>query len=56
LNNPHKDSKNVVLAPPEVFGINSWVRNVVDRFAKKGFPALAMPLFAKKAKELNLRN
>ena len=53
-NNPQKESKNVVLVLPEVFGINSWVRSVVDRLAEKGIPALAMPLFARTAPELNL--
>ena len=53
-NNPQKESKNVVLVLPEVFGINNWVRSVVDRFAEHGIPALAMPLFARTAPELNL--
>jgi len=43
-NNPQKGSKHVVLVLPEVFGINSWVKSVVDRLAEKGIPALAMPL------------
>ena len=29
-NNPQKESKYVVLVLPEVFGVNSWVRSVVD--------------------------
>ena len=53
-NNPQKESKNVVLVLPEVFGINSWVRSVVDRLAEHGIPALAMPLFARTAPELDL--
>ena len=32
-NNPQKESKHVVLVLPEVFGVNSWVRSVVDRLA-----------------------
>ncbi len=53
-NNPQKDSKHVVLVLPEVFGINSWVRSVVDRFAEQGFSSLAMPLFSRTAPEINL--
>ena len=53
-NNPQKESKNIVLVLPEVFGINNWVKSVVDRFAEHGIPALAMPLFARTAPELNL--
>ena len=39
---------------PEVFGVNAWVRSVVDRLAAKGHPALAVPLFARTAPELEL--
>ena len=53
-NNPQKESKHVVLVLPEVFGINSWVKSVVDRLANSGIPALAMPLFARTAPELDL--
>ena len=53
-NNPQKESNHVVLVLPEVFGINSWVRSVVDRLAEQGIPALAMPLFARTAPELEL--
>ena len=53
-NNPQKESKHVVLVLPEVFGVNSWVRSVVDRLAEQGIPALAMPLFARTAPELDL--
>ncbi len=44
----------MVLVFPEVFGVNSWVRSVVDRLADHGFAALAMPLFARTAPELDL--
>jgi len=44
---PNKDNQNVVLVLPEVFGINSWVRAVVDRLEEKGIASLAMPLFAR---------
>ena len=43
-----------VLVLPEVFGVNAWVRSVADRFASMGVPALAMPLFARTAPELDL--
>jgi len=53
-NDPQKGGKHFVLVLPEVFGINSWVRSIVDRFAEKDIPALAMPLFARTAPYLNL--
>ena len=53
-NNPQTESNHVVLVLPEVFGINSWVRSVVDRLAEQGIPALAMQLFARTAPELYL--
>ena len=46
--------KRAVLVLPEVFGVNVWVRSVVDRFAAAGVSALAMPLFARTAPELDL--
>ena len=53
-NNPDQDSNHIVLVLPEVFGVNSWVRTVVDRIAEHGVAALAMPLFARTAPELEL--
>ncbi len=53
-NNPEQESKHIVLVLPEVFGVNSWVRSVVDRLASHGFAALAMPLFARTAPEVEL--
>ncbi len=53
-NNPQKESEHIVLVLPEVFGVNSWARSVVDRLAEEGIPALAMPLFARTAPELDL--
>ena len=53
-NKPYQESKHVVLVLPEVFGVNSWVRSVVDRLAEHGVAALAMPLFARTAPELEL--
>jgi carboxymethylenebutenolidase len=43
-----------VLVLPEVFGINAWVRSVADRLASAGYAALAVPLFARTAPELEL--
>jgi len=39
---------------PEVFGVNAWVRSVTDRLAAQGHPALAVPLFARTAPDLEL--
>ena len=39
---------------PEIFGLNGWVRGVADRLSAAGVPALAMPLFARTAPELEL--
>ena len=39
---------------PEVFGVNAWVRSVADRLAAQGYPALAVPLFARTAPDLEL--
>ena len=39
---------------PEVFGVNGWVRSVADRLAAQGIPALAVPLFARTAPDLDL--
>ena len=44
----------IVLVLPEVFGVNGWVRSVTERLAAQGCPALAMPLFARTAPELEL--
>ena len=40
--------------PPEIFGLNGWVRGVADRLSAAGVPALAMPLSARTAPELKL--
>ncbi len=53
-NNPDLGNNNVVLVLPEVFGVNNWVRSVVDRLADHGFAALAMPLFERTAPYLEL--
>jgi carboxymethylenebutenolidase len=41
-----------VLVLPEVFGLNGWVRAVADRLAAAGYGALALPIFARTAPEL----
>jgi carboxymethylenebutenolidase len=43
-----------VLVLPEVFGINGWVRSVAERLAAEGYAALAVPLFARTAPDLEL--
>ncbi|MEB3259525.1 MAG: dienelactone hydrolase family protein, partial [Cyanobacteriota bacterium] len=43
-----------VLVLPEIFGLNPWVRSVVDRLAGQGFAGLAVPLFARTAPDLSL--
>lgn len=46
--------ERAVLVLPEVFGVNAWVRGVADRIAAAGVSALAMPLFARTAPQLDL--
>ena len=46
--------KRVYIVLPEVFGVNEWVRSVADRLAAHGYPALAVPLFARTAPDLEL--
>ena len=46
--------KRVYIVLPEVFGVNAWVRSVADRLAAHGHPALALPLFARTAPDLEL--
>ena len=46
--------ERAVLVLPEVFGVNAWVRSVADRLALAGVSALAMPLFARTAPQLEL--
>ncbi len=43
-----------VLVLPEVFGINGWIRSVAARLAEEGYGALAVPLYARTAPELEL--
>ena len=43
-----------VLVLPEVFGLNGWIRSVTQRLAEAGYAALAVPLYARTAPELEL--
>jgi carboxymethylenebutenolidase len=52
--NKISDLNRVYIVLPEVFGVNAWVRSVADRLAAQGIPALAVPLFARTAPELEL--
>jgi len=47
-------TNRVYIVLPEVFGVNAWVRSVADRLAAQGHPALALPLFARTAPDLEL--
>ena len=47
-------TNRVYIVLPEVFGVNAWVRSVADRLAAEGYPALALPLFARTAPDLEL--
>ena len=44
----------VYIVLPEGFGVNAWVRSVADRLAAQGISALAVPLFARTAPDLEL--
>jgi len=46
--------RGAVLVLPEVFGVNGWVRSVADRLAAEGYAALALPIFARTAPDLEL--
>jgi len=43
-----------VLVLPEVFGVNGWVRSVVDRLAQEGYAALAISTFWRTAPHLDV--
>ena len=47
-------TRGAVLVLPEVFGVNGWVRSVADRLAAEGYAALALPIFARTAPDLEL--
>src|SRR3569833_2065510 len=42
---PESKPRGGVVVIQEVWGINSWVRSVADRFARHGFVAVAPALF-----------
>lgn len=44
-----------VIVLPEVFGVNPWIRSTVERLSSEGFAAVALPLFARTAPDLELR-
>lgn len=46
--------RGAVVVLPEIFGVNPWVCAVADRFAARGYGALAIPLFARTAPDLCL--
>ena len=50
---PHQP-RSLVLVLPEVFGINSWLRDVASRLVAAGHGALVMPLFSRTAPELDV--
>ena len=49
-----RPATGAVIVLPEIFGLNCWVRGVADRLSAAGVPALAIPLFARTAPELEL--
>ena len=51
---PPQLCRGAVLVLPEVFGLNSWVRALVERLAAAGYAALALPIFARTAPALEL--
>ena len=46
--------RSLVLVLPEVFGINSWLRDVASQLVAAGHGVLVMPLFARTAPELDV--
>ena len=48
------EPRGAVLVLPEVFGVNGWVRSVVDRLAGEGYGALAINTFWRTAPALDL--
>ncbi|MEX1317009.1 MAG: dienelactone hydrolase family protein [Synechococcaceae cyanobacterium] len=49
-----RSPRAAVLVLPEVFGLNAWVRRVAERLAAEGYGALAMPIFARTAPDLDV--
>ena len=48
------EPRGLVLVLPEVFGVNAWVRSVVDRLAGEGYGALAISTFWRTSPALDL--
>jgi carboxymethylenebutenolidase len=46
--------RSLVLVLPEVFGINSWLRDVASQLVEAGHGVLVMPLFARTAPALDV--
>lgn len=51
---PAIEPRGGVLVLPEVFGLNSWLRSTAARLAQQGYAALAVPLMARTAPDLDL--
>ncbi len=49
-----RQARAALLVLPEVFGLNAWVRGVAERLAAAGYAALAMPIFARSAPDLDV--
>ncbi len=49
-----RPARAAVLVLPEVFGLNAWVRGVAGRLAAEGYAALALPIFARTAPDLDV--
>ena len=48
------EPRSLVLVLPEVFGINSWLRDVASQLVAAGHGVLVIPLFARTAPELDV--
>ena len=49
-----RPARAALLVLPEVFGLNGWVRGVAERLAAAGYAALALPIFARTAPQLDV--
>lgn len=45
LTDPTAKPKGAIVVIQEIFGVNSHIRNVCDRFAKEGYVAIAPAIF-----------
>jgi carboxymethylenebutenolidase len=48
------DAKRALVVVQEIFGVNSHIRNVADRFAAQGFAVIAPALFDRKERGVSL--